>query len=399
MDLRSGYPLWLVRSGLPYSYPKLDRKIRTDTIVLGGGISGALLAHHLTEAGLECVVIDGRTIGLGSTCASTALLQYQVDLPLVQLIRKVGKERAVKAYQLCAESIDQLETLCHQIGFADFERRKTLYFASYKKDAGMIREEFDLHRALGFNVQLLEAASIRRHFGFDSEAAVYSDHSAQTDSYLLTHALLQYNLPRGLSVYDRSPVVNIVHRSGKVWLTTANDSRIEARRVIFATGYESVNYLRKKVVQLHSTYAVASEQTLQRKFWKDDCLIWETKRPYLYITTVHGNRIMIGGRDEPFYSPAKRDRLIGTKTRQLSRDFGKLFPHVEFIPEFRWTGTFGETKDGLPYIGPDPDHPNHLFALGFGGNGITFSLIAARLLTDFIKGKKNQASNLFAFNR
>ncbi len=399
MDLRSGYPLWLVRSGLPFSYPKLDRNIRTDTVVLGGGISGALIAHHLVAAGLECTVIDARTIGLGSTCASTALLQYQIDVPLTRLKEKVGKQSAIRAYQLCVESIDQLEDVCRQIGFTDFERRKTLYFASYRKDAKALREEYELHKQLGWKVNLMEEKQIGQEFGFESAAAIYSDHSAQTDSYLLTHALLQYHLPAGLRVYDRSPVVTITHKPRSVQLKTANGCTIHARRLIYATGYESVNYLRRPVVKLHSTYALASEQTLQRRFWKEDCLIWETRQPYLYITTVHGNRIMIGGRDEPFYSPLHRDRLIRKKSTQLCRDFGKLFPHVELIPEFRWTGTFGETKDGLPYIGPDPDHPNSLFALGFGGNGITFSIIAARQLVDRIRGKKNQDSNLFGFNR
>lgn len=399
MDLRSGYPLWLVRSGLPYSYPKLDRDIRTDTAILGGGISGALIAHHLTGAGLDCTIIDTRTVGLGSTCASTALLQYQIDVPLARLIEKAGKQHAVRAYQLCVDSIDQLGEICQQIGFSDFQRRKTLYFASFRKDAKAVREEYKLHQQQGWNVRLLGEREIKHDFGFDSSAALYSDHSAQTDSYSLTHALLQYNLPRGLNVYDRSPVVKIDHKARSVQLTTANGARIHARRVVFATGYESVNYLRKNVVKLHSTYAVASEQTVQRQFWKEDCLIWETKQPYLYMTTVHGNRMMIGGRDEPFYSPLRRDRLIRKKSTQLCRDFGKLFPHIEFIPEFRWTGTFGETKDGLPYIGPDPDHPNSLFALGFGGNGITFSVIAARQLLDRIQGKKNRDSNLFGFNR
>ena len=75
MNLSSGYPFWLVRHGLPFDYPKLDRDIDTDVVVMGGGISGALMSYHLTNAGVNHIVVDGRTIGLGSTCASTSLLQ------------------------------------------------------------------------------------------------------------------------------------------------------------------------------------------------------------------------------------------------------------------------------------------------------------------------------------
>jgi heterodisulfide reductase subunit A-like polyferredoxin len=92
MKLSSGYPLSLIKNGLLFSYPKLERDIKTEVLVLGGGISGALAAHYLIQEGIECTLIDARTIGLGSTCASTSLLQYEIDTPLHQLIKMVGKK-------------------------------------------------------------------------------------------------------------------------------------------------------------------------------------------------------------------------------------------------------------------------------------------------------------------
>jgi len=111
------------------------------------------------------------------------------------------------------------------------------------------------------------------------------------------------------------------------------------------------------------------------------------------------NRIIVGGRDEEFYNPTRRDRLIKRKTALLKKDFLKLFPAVDFIPEFSWTGTFGSTQDALPYIGTYTKTPHTYYALGFGGNGITFSLIAAEIITDLICGKKNKDASLYAFNR
>src|SRR4051812_42198507 len=101
MDLHSGYPFWLIKNGLPFEYPKLDRSIKTDVVILGGGISGALTAYHLINEAVDCVVVDARTIGLGSTCASTALLQYEIDTPLCRLKDKVGYSNAVQSYKLC----------------------------------------------------------------------------------------------------------------------------------------------------------------------------------------------------------------------------------------------------------------------------------------------------------
>jgi glycine/D-amino acid oxidase-like deaminating enzyme len=399
MDLRSGYPLWLVRSGLPFNYPKLEKDARTDVLIAGGGISGALAAHYLLQNGIDCMLVDGRTIGLGSTCASTALLQYQVDIPLSEMSYKIGKEKALRAYRLCADSVDELERLCTKIGVKDFTRKPTLFYASYKKHARLIAKEYALHKQAGFKVQLWSKDLIRKRFGFSSEMALYSHHSAQTDAYRLTHALLQYNKGRGLQVYDRTFLKKIDHHKSGVVCKTENGFTIKAKKLLYATGYEAVKYISKKIVNLSSTYAIATEQGKDKQHWYADCLLWETRQPYLYMRSTNDHRIIVGGRDEEFYKPSLRDAKIKIKTKALHRDFEKLFPHIGLKTEFSWTGTFGSTKDGLPFIGEYDALPNSLFALGFGGNGITFSVIAARILADRIKGKSNPDSNLFSFNR
>jgi glycine/D-amino acid oxidase-like deaminating enzyme len=91
--------------------------------------------------------------------------------------------------------------------------------------------------------------------------------------------------------------------------------------------------------------------------------------------------------------------VIKRKTAMLQQAFLKKMPHIPLKPDFSWAGAFASTKDGLPYIGSIPEHPNTHFALGFGGNGITFSVIAAEIIHDQILGKKNDNAELFSFNR
>ena len=127
-------------------------------------------------------------------------------------------------------------------------------------------------------------------------------------------------------------------------------------------------------------------------------MIWETKTPYLYLRTASDGRIFVGGRDEEFSDPRKRDALIGRKSRQLLADFRKLFPDVPFEIDFAWAGTFGETRDGLPYIGTAGSKRVY-YAMGYGGNGITFSIVAADMIADALTGKKNRDAPLFGFDR
>ena len=93
MNLTTDFPFWTVRDGLITVYPPLSQSIRCDALIVGGGISGALLAHELVKRGVDCVMIDRRDIGYGSTSASTALLQYEIDTPLHQLTVCWAKRR------------------------------------------------------------------------------------------------------------------------------------------------------------------------------------------------------------------------------------------------------------------------------------------------------------------
>ena len=359
MKLSSGYPFWLVKNGLPYNYPKLQTSIKTDVAILGGGISGALSAYYLINAGINCVVIDARTIGLGSTCASTSLLQYEIDTPLCKLKNLVGLDNAVRSYQLCAEAIETIETITKKINYKQFKASKSLYYAAYKKDISFLEEEFTIRKQHGFNVKFLTQAQLKKQYNITAPCAILSKCAAKIDAYSFTHILLQHSLKKGLQIFDRTPIKNIKHSKNKVTLTTENGNTIVANKLIYATGYEAVNFIKKKIVKLHSTYATISEQAnVKTKFWKDNVLIWNTADPYLDMRTTSDNRILIGGRDEEFFNPIKRDKLINRKKNQLVKDFNAVFPSIEFKPEFTWTGTFGATKDGLPFIGTYPSLPN-----------------------------------------
>jgi glycine/D-amino acid oxidase-like deaminating enzyme len=133
MDLSTVLPFWLVKNGLPYDYPQLDKNINCDVVILGGGITAAINAITLVEAGIPCVLIEKRSIGLGSTSDTTALLQYQIDKPLSELIELRGEEQARKAYLLCAETIDTLAKISKRWGIPISKGKKAYISHPIKK--------------------------------------------------------------------------------------------------------------------------------------------------------------------------------------------------------------------------------------------------------------------------
>src|SRR4051794_14796915 len=147
MDLRSGHPFWLLKNGLLASYPALTRDESCEVAIIGGGITGALVADHLVNEGGDTVLLDKRDIGTGSTAASTSLLQYAIDTELVDLIPRVGEADAVRAYQLGLEAIDQLERLVGRLGDdCGFKRRRSLYLASKKSHVEKLQREHECRR-------------------------------------------------------------------------------------------------------------------------------------------------------------------------------------------------------------------------------------------------------------
>ena len=399
MDLRTSYPFWLLDQGIIRSYPSLPDDIRTEIVVMGAGISGALVAWHLCKAGYEVVVVDKRHVGMGSTAASTALLQYEIDTPLTELAEKIGAKEAARSYLLCLQSIDDLEKICRKWPEVGFKRRPSLQYASFKKSASPLRKEYEARKAIGIALQWLDKDALKNKFGFEREAALLSRDAAEVKAYSLTHALLRDHRHKGIRVYDHTEIIHVSEHKKGVELRTADGKIIKARKLVIACGYESGIYVPKKIQTLRSTYAIVSEPFETNHFWYRNALIWETADPYLYLRTTPDHRILIGGMDDEFSDPRLRDKALPTKARALQSAFKKLFPSLDFKTDFKWAGAFASTKDGLPYIGTLPGRPHTYFALGFGGNGITFSMMAAGMIQRSISGKKDPDAALFRFSR
>lgn len=389
-----------MKNGYIQPYFSLTEDLKTDFVVVGGGISGALTARSLAIAGASVILVDKRHIAMGSTSASTALLQYDIDRTLYELIDVLGEKTAVRAYELSLKALQDLEKIAASLSLVnEFEPRMSIRFAKFKKDVSLIEAEYNVRSRNGFDVELWDESKVAKRFPFPAPAALATRPSATVDPYLLTHGLLCDAVDRGVKVFDKTPVERIERLKNSVIIHTSARCRIKAKKVIIACGYESLNYLPKKIGSLNSTFAFVTEPLPQKVLWFENAIFWNTADPYVYGRPTADNRIIFGGEDEPFYDPARRDALVDAKIKKLSDQLKTLFPDILFKVDYKWAGTFIETDDGLPYIGTIRQLPHTYFALGYGGNGITFSQLAADILTDMLLEKKNANAALFSFER
>ena len=180
-----------------------------------------------------------------------------------------------------------------------------------------------------------------------------------------------------MRIFDRTEIQNI-KSDGAIFITkTQDDMTIQANHIIHCRGYESVNTLRKKnIIKLQSTYAVASETFDKFPTAFKNHIYWDNSAPYFYFRTTSEGRIIVGGCDERFKNALKRDAVLSKKGDKLVKQLQKIFPDITFKADYNWAGTFGETDDALPYFGRPNEETNEHYILGFGGNGITYSVMA-----------------------
>jgi glycine/D-amino acid oxidase-like deaminating enzyme len=396
-DLRGGRSPWSATGRRTFRSDVVDN-VKCDALVVGGGITGSLIAERLTRQGLDVVIIDRERPGRGSTVASTSMLLWEIDRSLTELSEIYGFERASRAYFSSLHAVSGLKTLIHELGIAcEMRARDSLYLATGSTGNELIAEHRLRERA-GLPGEFIEHAKLLDIFGIARAGAIASPGAADADPMRLARGLLGVAVARGARLFD-AEAVDFDAGSGSIVTGLTGGHEIEARSVVLATGYAMPAIVHSTIQSVSSSWAIATPPQ-PGNIWRNGALIWENRKNYLYARTTAAGRIVIGGEDsESIIEPGERDRLIPEKTRLLAQRLAALWPAAKIEIEFRWSGAFDTTRDGLPLIGPVPGAKGIYAAYGYGGNGITFSFLAAQLIGNLIAGSTSRLLDDFALDR
>lgn len=395
--MRGGRSPWFAAAKHP-PRPDVVENLKCDALIVGAGITGSLVAERLTRQGLDVVIVDREIPGGGSTAASTSMLLWEIDRPLTTLTEAYGFERAARAYRASLDAVSGLQALVAGLGIAcDLREKNSLYLAA-GSDAASLLEEHRLRERAGLPGEFLDHGLLHDTFMMSRAGAIVSPGAADCDPLQLSRGLLQVAASRGARLFDAEAVA--FDASGRRAIVGLENGReIEARSVVLATGYVMPGIVHSNVHRVSSSWAIATRPQPQN-IWRDGALIWEDAEHYHYARTTRAGRIIIGGEDsDEVVEPDARDRMIPEKSGVLAQKLAALWPRADTRAEFRWAGTFDATSDGLPLIGPVPGNNGIHAAYGYGGNGITFSFLAAQLLGDLIVGQGSPLLHDFALDR
>ena len=395
-DLHEGRSLWAdsPRTGVRTSTLRHDETC--EIVIVGGGISGALSALMLAQDGFDVIVLDRRTPGTGSTVASTAMIQFEIDTPLTELTKKIGKKNASRAYLRSLKAVEDLGELIqtHDMN-SGWIPRQALYLAGNTLGSRGLQTETAARQAIGLPSNYLTSAELADTFGIDRTGAILSDGAAELDPAQTSAACLRVAMTLGARVHAGIEVRGVIKDTGGLRVLTADGPSVTCKKLIFATGYEVVKGVPRSAFDIISSWAIATKPLDPQTFWPNQCLIWEASDPYLYMRTTKDNRILAGGEDSGLLDPKRRASAIPNKSAALLRKIKRLLNRQDLEIDYAWAGAFAESPTGLPCIMPMPDLPGALAILGCGGNGITFSVIAGQIAASWASGKRDPDADLF----
>lgn len=397
-DLRTGTPFW-VRT--PHSTVRAEHRAdagHVDVIVVGAGISGALMAEALSRAGRSVLILDRRPPVRGSSPASTAMIQHEIDVPLTRLQKQIGPDNANAAWLRSVKATNDLVALVDELRIdCAMARKPALYLAGNQMGKRALQAEADARTAIGIAAEYLTRAALMDRFGMDRQAAILSQDSASANPAQLTAGLLTCAMRRGARVISPVEITDLAELPGGIALATRQGEVLTADHAVFCTGYEHLPQMQSRSHNVTSTWALASRPLKDLPGWMRDTIVWEAADPYLYFRTDASGRIIAGGEDEDAATTNSDPAKLARKARVIARKLHMLTGVDIGKPAYTWSAPFSVTRDGLPIIDTVPGYTRIHTIMGFGGNGITFSVIGAQIIAARIAGRPDPDEAVFTF--
>lgn len=382
-----------------YNYLTEDKA--TNILIIGGGATGALIAHYLSTNNIDCILVEKNRIAHGSTSVTTALLQYELDDNLSSLLQYTSFDNAIKSYKLGIQALNDLKCIINNLGNnCDYKETDSLLFTNKSIEEKELAEEFQYRKNAGLDVIYIDKES--NPFEFELKSGILSKNGgAVLDPFKFTHQLLLEAEKKGVEIYENTCVNNIIYTSTGVEAITQYDKKISCNYVVCATGYDISLFTEKNFGQKYVTYNIVTAPLKKFDPQLKEVIIRDNCSPYNYLRMTTDNRIILGGEDEPYEQNINNTAMSEKKYNILTERLKAMFPTVrdEITIDFKLCGEFISTRDNLGFIGQDTTHKNLYYCLGYGANGLIFSILGGQYLAKLFRNEDDINMRIFNPNR
>ncbi|MEP6948700.1 MAG: FAD-dependent oxidoreductase [Ginsengibacter sp.] len=360
-----------------------------DVLIVGGGITGISTGLLLQKAGKKCMIAEAKNIGFGTSGGTTAHLNTFMDSPYNEIAKNFGEDNAQlvcssarQAIKLIRKNIEDHKIDC---GFSD---RQGYLFSQDETQSKELEDIFEASKKAGCDVMYSDSIPVPVEF----DKAVIFENQAQFHPSKYLYGLAKAFEDAGGTLIEGCRVTEV--KENEPLEVDSDSGKIIARSLIYATHVPpGVNLLHFRCAP-YRTYAMAVKLK-DNKY--PDGLAYDMYDPYHYYRTqeIDGDQYLIAGGEDHKTAHEENTKACFTKLEAYLR---KYFDIKEI--SFKWSSQYFQPADGLPYIGHLPGNPSNVYvATGYGGNGMTYSHVAAKVLTDIIVSGNSEYEKLYDPNR
>lgn len=363
------------------NFPKLEKGLKVDVVILGGGIAGITTAILLKETGHTVAVIEADKIVKEVTAGTTAKISMGPNIIYKNLISKLGKSKAqnfananIKAVEKIADIIRERKIDC------EFKRLPLYIYTESEEKNDVIKSEFEASRSFGLPVSYTEDVPLP----FKTHSAIKYENQAQFHPRKYLLALSKDIVGEGSHVFEKTRAITV--NNGEIKEIVTDQGSIMANKVIVATNIPVYD-----PDQLHK-HLIAGRSYVLALYAKEDFpegmfVDFSPVHTYRTTPTDKGKLIIVAGEHSPVDVPDKNayySRLENYARKHLN---------VKSV-EFKWSSIDFITDDGLPFIGITSQEGIYV-ATGFGFWGMTNGTTAAMVISDLINGQENKFAEIF----
>lgn len=361
--------IWTETSDKP-TFKKLNKDVKTDVLIIGGGIAGILCAYMLKKSGVDCLLVEAKSICNGVTENTTAKITLQHGLIYNKLINRFGVNTARLYYKAQKDACDKYAELCANID-CDFEYKDSFVYSL--EDEAKIKKEYLALKALGIQTEFHRKINLP----FEIAAAVSVKNQAQFNPLKFL-----YEISKELPVYENTKVLELLPNKA-----ITNHGEIDCNKIIVATHFPMINkhgFYFLKLYQ-HRSYVIALENAKNVEgMYVDESDTGLSFRNYK-------NLLLLGG-------GGHRTGKQGGNWKELEAFAEEYYPTAKIVN--KWATQDCMTLDGVSYIGQySRNTPNLFVTAGFNKWGMTSSMLSAMILSDLVQGKENKYAPIFSPSR
>lgn len=388
--MKSTMSLWNL---MPHPrYPSLASDLEVDTLVVGSGITGLTAATLLAEAGREVALVEARTLGSGVSGQTTAHLTEAVDARYQHIEGAFGEDGARMVAESSRAAIELIARIVARYDIdCAFERLPGYLYAERLDEPGIetVDREYAASARAGLTVS--EIANVPLPFSARIARAVRYEDQACVDAGAYLEGLARAAIAGRAQIFERSRVVAVEDGATAV-VHFESGVEVRARHVFFATDAAPHRFFLQTKVHPYRSYVLAYDAPRE----DSPGLFWDTYEPYHYLRTANvsgSSYLLVGGGDHRTGTESETEKHYDELSKYVFERYGIRGAAL------RWSSQVYESIDGLPFIGMRPTGKHVHYATGFGGNGMTFGTLAAKITTDAILGLESPWASLYSAAR